>query len=133
MEEQHIVKMLENWEEFLEKEQEKITLKEYINHMKSFSSQQDWKESIALLRKFEEFAKRHAGEKDCIEDARVLRKTAQHLEKVQTEVIYKRLAMSLYLEEARMWEMAGEKSKAPKAYKSASWLLLELEHSVRKG
>lgn len=119
LQEQGVEQMLNNWEAFLQEEGMTVTLKEYVSHMRSLYKGADWRQSEVLMSRFLKFVREHAGEKDVKEDAKLLHKIAQDLEKKSVEISDWGLAIQLYLEEARIFEQSGEKAKAKSAYRAA--------------
>ena len=81
LQEQGVEQMLNNWEAFLQEEGMTVTLKEYVSHMRSLYKGADWRQSEVLMSRFLKFVREHAGEKDVKEDAKLLHKIAQDLEK----------------------------------------------------
>ena len=111
--------LLKSWEEHKSINQEKVSLKDYERLMKNICHLDDFRTSEKLLNNFLEFSKRHGGEKTLSKDARTLHNIAEWLDIHALKWGEAYLAMQFYLEEARMWALAGEKNKEENAMKLA--------------
>lgn len=118
--------LLKSWEEHKSVNQEKVSLSEYEGLMKSICRTGDFRLSEKLLNNFLEFSKRHGGEKTPFKDARTLHNIAEWLENHILKWNYLPLVMEFYIEEARMWALAGKKNKEKEALQSACEMTLHL-------
>ena len=116
--------LLKSWEEHKSINQEKVSLKDYERLMKNICHLDDFRTSEKLLNNFLEFSKRHGGEKTLSKDARTLHNIAEWLDIHALKWGEAYLAMQFYLEEARMWALAGEKNKEENAMKLAGRMTL---------